>query len=373
MESGTLEDILLFSNGKSIKPGGEGAYPAFGANGVIGRTDDFNYEDAIILGRVGAYCGAVERCEGKFWASDNTIVVKPKIAEHNKSYIYYLLKRLELNKYAGGAAQPLLTQTVLKQVPISYHDSQEQKEIGEILESYDLLIENNSSRISILETMAQNLYREWFVNFRFPGHEQAQWQDTLQGKIPAGWEIKPFTEVANVLGGGTPSTKVPEYWGGNIKFFAPKDAPDSFYVMDTEKGITQKGVEKSSTKVYPKDTVFITARGTVGKVVLPAEEMAMNQSCYALRMRSGKNQRFLFLLTREQVAYLKKNTGGATFDTIVTDTFKAMHVIVPPLKMIQEFESLVNPIIDQVLCLLRKIKNLKQQRDTLLLKLVGHY
>ena len=107
-----LGNIIEFKNGKSIKPGGMGPYPAYGSNGIIGGADTFREQNGIILGRVGAYCGSVAYCRGKFWASDNTIVVYPKNSEYDVLFLSYLLRELNLNRWAGGAAQPLLTQGV---------------------------------------------------------------------------------------------------------------------------------------------------------------------------------------------------------------------------------------------------------------------
>jgi Restriction endonuclease S subunits len=127
------------------------------------------HENSIIIGRVGAYCGSVAYSKGRFWASDNTIVARPKSG--NVRYFFYLLKELGLNRYAGGAAQPLVTQTVLKCVSVRIADISTQHRIASVLSAYDDLIENNTRRIAILEEMARRIYEEWFVHFRFPGHD----------------------------------------------------------------------------------------------------------------------------------------------------------------------------------------------------------
>jgi type I restriction enzyme S subunit len=246
-----------------------------------------------------------------------------------------------------------------------------QRKIATILSAYDDLIENNLRRIEILEEMAQNLYREWFVKFRFPGHQHARFTDSPLGRIPEGWEVVAFTEIADVLSGGTPKTTVPEYWGGLIPFFTPKDAPESFYVTNTEKAITEIGLSKCNSKLYPRDTVFITARGTVGKVVMPSMDMAMNQSCYALRGKEGISQLYLFLTSRERIDYLKKNTGGATFDTIVVETFRRMLVAKPASQVIVEFSQLIKPGMELILNILKKNNILSRTRDLLLPRLIS--
>ena len=246
-----------------------------------------------------------------------------------------------------------------------------QRRIAGTLSAYDDLIENSQRRIKILESMARALYREWFVHFRFPGHENHPRVASPLGEIPEGWEVRPFTELAEVLSGGTPKTDVAEYWNGIIPFFTPRDAPDCFYIQDTEKHITNLGLAKCASALYPPDTVFITARGTVGKVALPSVEMAMNQSCYALRGRFGIPQRFVFLMTLAQVDYLKTNTGGATFDTIVVDTFRRMEVVKPPLGVVSNFTGRVDALFDQINTFERQLRNLRRTRDLLLPSLLS--
>jgi type I restriction enzyme, S subunit len=115
VKSMQLGKVIRFANGKSIKPGGRGRYPIYGSNGIIGHSDEFHHENGIIIGRVGAYCGSVAYCPEKFWASDNTLVAFPANDGFDTKFLFYLLGNTKLRSYAGGAAQPLVTQTVLKQ------------------------------------------------------------------------------------------------------------------------------------------------------------------------------------------------------------------------------------------------------------------
>ena len=113
-----LSEVIKFSNGKSHKGLANGQYPLYGANGIIGSVNEFKFNNGIIIGRVGAYCGAIEYCAKSFWPSDNTIVATPKAGKKLNPYILNLLNNLKLNQYAGGAAQPLLNQTTLGRICI---------------------------------------------------------------------------------------------------------------------------------------------------------------------------------------------------------------------------------------------------------------
>jgi type I restriction enzyme S subunit len=290
-------------------------------------------------------------------------------------YLYYYTNSKEyiehLRSVANSGVQVNLSTAEIKKSPIIYPPLPTQHKIAAILSAYDDLIENNTRRIKILEEMAQSLYREWFVHFRFPGHEGVRLVESELGLVPEGWEVVPFTRIADVLSGGTPSTVVPAYWNGDIPFFTPKDIAASFYVLDTERKITDQGLRRCSSELYPKDTVFITARGTVGKVILPSKPMAMSQTSYALRGRDNIGQYFVFLAISDAVAELKQRSHGAVFDTIIVDTFRRLETILPPQSMIGSFNDLVAPLFGQVLNLQQKNANLRRTRDLLLPKLIS--
>jgi type I restriction enzyme S subunit len=281
------------------------------------------------------------------------------------------LGKAELNKCIIGSSQQAYTIASLKKIEIPFPPLPIQRRIAGILSAYDDLIENNQRRIAILEAMARGLYREWFVHYRYPGHEGVPLVDSPLGPIPQGWEVRAFTELAEVLSGGTPKTDIAEYWNGDIPFFTPRDVPNCFYVHETDKYITQLGLSKCASTLYSPETIFITARGTVGKVALAAIPMAMNQSCYALVGKMGIPQRFLFLMTLQQVGYLKTNTGGSTFDTIVVDTFRSMNVIVPTHDLILRFVEQINASFEQISTLQRQTQNLRRTRDLLLPRLLS--
>jgi len=303
-------------------------------------------------------------------------LIRPNTEKVNVRFLLYYFfsnawRTVIKNKMLTGATVDRIPLTTFPDFPVNIPPMPIQQQIAGILSAYDELIENNQRRIRILEDMARSLYREWFIYFRYPGHESVPLVDSPLGPIPKGWEVKAFTEVVDVLSGGTPKTRVPEYWNGNIPFFTPRDAPGSFYVQDTDKHLTDAGLSKCSSKLYEPDTVFITARGTVGKVAMPSKPMAMNQSCYALKGKAGISQRFLFLMTLQQVDYLKTNTGGATFDTIIVDTFRQMKVAQPLFSQVEDFTCRINPIFEQMNTLEQQTANLRYTRDLLLPKLLS--
>jgi type I restriction enzyme S subunit len=273
-----LGDALNLYNGKAPVLSENGEVTVFGSNGVIGKSEKANHPRSIILGRVGAYCGAVKFSDDPFWASDNTIVVRP-VEGHDLKYWYYKLQSIPLRGYAGGAAQPLITHTIIKPLETLVHnDVIQQQRIASILSAYDDLIENNRRRIALLEETARLLYREWFVHFRFPGHEHVKIIDD----VPEGWKQGTIDDLFKTSSGGTPSRKKPEYYGGDINWLKTQEMNDG-YVFSSGEKITEEGLKGSSAKLFPKNTVVVAMYGaTIGKLCILASPSTTNQACCAL-------------------------------------------------------------------------------------------
>jgi type I restriction enzyme S subunit len=242
-----------------------------------------------------------------------------------------------------------------------------QRKIAAILSAYGEMIENNKRRIALLEKMAEEIYREWFVRLRFPGHEKVSF---VKG-VPEGWMPVPSNKVFRVMSGGTPNTDNPAYWDGDIPFFTPKDSGDGFYVLKTERAITQKGLDSCNSRLYRKDTIFITARGTVGKICLAHRDMAMNQTCYALSPKEEGDSYFHFLSMKNAIAYIKGISKSGVFDNIIVDTFKIIPIFMPPASLIVQFNEYAGPIFKQIGALLESNELLIKTRDALLPRLIS--
>ena len=179
-------------------------------------------------------------------------------------------------KRSSGSAQPQLPIKDLKTIKIPLPPLPTQQRIAAILSAYDDLIENNRRRITLLENSARLLYKEWFVKFQFPGHEKVK----VKNGLPEEWERKKIGDIAETVGGGTPSTVVPEYWNeGNITWFVPKDLTNNgcLPLIDSEKKITSLGLKKSSARMLPPETILMTSRASIGYFGLFEKECCTNQ------------------------------------------------------------------------------------------------
>lgn len=363
-----LLKVLKFKNGKSIKPGGEGTFPVYGSNGVIGGSNEYREEDAIVLGRVGAYCGSIAYCPGKFWASDNTIVAYKRNNQDSVRFFSYLLREMNLNRWAGGSAQPLLTQSVLKQIETFIPSPPIQRKIASILSTYDDLVENNLRRIKILEQMAQALYREWFVKFRFPGHEMVQMVDSPLGKIPEGWEVKTLDSIMDFQGGAQPPRKEwsPEPHDGYVRMIQIRDYESDqhiCFVKDSEK-----------LRRCNKEDVMIARYGaSVGRICFGLSGV-YNVALVKVLPKKRYYREFLRVFLKDR--YFQKmliGMSGRTAQAGFNKTnLKSIKIAFPKDDVIlQSHFQFAEPLLLCVLNIRNKIEILRQTRDLLLPKLIS--
>lgn len=284
---------------------------------------------------------------------------------------------------------PSINTKILSDIPIYFPDLVTQREAALTLAQLDdritLLRETNAT----LEAIAQALFKSWFVDFdpvrakmegRAPeGMDEATaalfpdaLEETELGPVPRGWLQQTFRETIQIIGGGTPKTSNPDFWGGDIPWFSVVDAPGSsdVFVIDTEKHITEAGLQGSSTKLLPVGTTIISARGTVGKLALTGRVMAMNQSCYGLRGKAGDIYFTYFSATR-LVQQLKQRAHGSVFDTITQDTFAGVHLAYPSPAVIAAFDATVEPLMARIRENLFEAQTLATLRDTLLPRLIS--
>ena len=182
-------------------------------------------------------------------------------------------------------------------------------------------------------------------------------------------KLTSFTSIIKISGGGTPRTTEPKFWNGDIPFFTPKDVGFPFTIL-TEKNITEEGLNRCNSKLYPSFTTFVTARGTVGKVALAGKPMAMNQSCYALESNQI-DPILVYHYVLETVKALKHKASGAVFDAIVTRDFESESINLLSISDENTFLSIAKPMYEIILSQTIENKNLAEFRDTLLPKLMS--
>lgn len=285
------------------------------------------------------------------------IRLKPEKADY--LFIFYLLQMMKeelLMQSEIGATRRALTKGMLENLEICLPSLPEQKAIASVLSSLDDKIDLLHRQNKTLEAMAETLFRQWFV-------EEAQ-ED---------WEEKSLLDVIELVGGGTPKTSVVEYWNGEVPWLSGGDIASSHksFVVNSEKKITQDGLKNSSTKLLPKFSTVITARGTVGKYALLSKPMAYSQSNYGILPKIDNCFFFTYLLINHVVNELHSSAYGSVFDTITTTTFRDIEIAIPLEESIKEFEKNISGYFFKKLHCLKQIETLETLRDTLLPKLMS--
>jgi type I restriction enzyme S subunit len=293
--------------------------------------------------------------------------------EFNSKFIMYFLRspkgRAELFQKTQGAVQQVINLSDLKTVKIALPDENTQQRIAGILSAYDDLIENNRRRIGLLEQAARLLYREWFVHFRFPGHETAKFVDGL----PEGWTVTTFDAVCDTVGGGTPSTKNPEFWeDGDVTWVTPTDITrnDCLALLRSEKKITAAGLKHSSAKMVPPNTILMTSRASVGFFGLADFPVSTNQGFINIVPHDETMRYYLLFNLLHRVDEIRGHASGATYAEISKGKFRALPVVVPSERTVARFHLDIEKIINQVRTIKTQNAQLTRARDLLLPRLM---
>ncbi len=301
------------------------------------------------------------------------------------SYLFHFLRSpsffAQVNSLRSGAAQPQLPIRDIKSIKLPLPELPIQRRIVYILSTYDDLIENNLRRIKILETMAQDLYREWFVKFRFPGHESVRFVDSPLGKSPEGWEVSTLGEHLIALesgkrpkGGvkgnlhGIPSVGAENVRGiGRHDFKNEKLVPSEFFEQ------MRKGVAKNGDVALYKDGAYI-GRSTYFRDGFPHTKFCVNEHVFLLRSNGRQvNQNFLYLWLQEPstVSAIRSTNANAAQPGINQKGVRGLPILSPPSKILPQFDRLVEPNIALIISLAKRNQNLRRTRDLLLPRLIS--
>ena len=291
----------------------------------------------------------------------------------NSRFIYSLVTENSFVDYltlvAKGSAYPAVDTNDFKKAKVAVPDLPTQERIADILSAYDDLIEANNRRIELLEQAAQELYKEWFVRFRFPGHENNKFENGL----PEGWERNKIQKYYHTCSGGTPSRNKPEYFENGIYPWVKTGEIKDCVIIDTEEYITKEAVNCSSAKVLPAKSVAMAMYGVnIGLLAFFDSEMTCNQACCVFSdKRNFSSKHYLYHYLKSIREYLLLISFGAAQQNLSQDLIKKIKITMPSDDVVQTFEKKIDDIYDNIKILLMKNKNLATQRDMLLPRLMS--
>ena len=316
-----------------------------------------------------------------FWKSDKIgfgstkyIVFRAKEGKMDSKYLFYLLKTDYIKKsmvssMVGATGRQRVNNDIFGQIEIVVPNIEKQKKIGRTLFLYDDLIENNQKQIKLLEEAAQRLYKEWFVDLRFPGHENTKIVDG----VPEGWNESTVESFGTVITGKTPPTSNKEYYtNGKVPFVTIPDMHNVVYPLKTEKRLTIEGAQTQKNKYIPPNSVMISCIGTVGLVCIATEVCQTNQQINSIILNNEDDLYFFYesmLRMKDLLDGLGSN--GATMTNVNKSKLEKLIIISPSKDIVKQYNDVCKPLFESALNLSRKNVYLKNMREALLPELMS--
>ena len=317
----------------------------------------------------GFYCHNI----GEGFGSTEFIVLRPKDQTVDSRYLYYLMqtnyiREKMIKSMVGASGRQRVNNDVFTSIDISFPKIEIQRRIADILSAYDDLIENNRKQIKLLEEAAQRLYKEWFVDLRFPGYEHTKITDG----VPEGWDIRAVSDFGKVITGKTPSTSKPEYYGGNIPFVTIPDMHNTIFPLSTEKYLSKQGANTQKNKFLPPHSVMVSCIATVGLVNITCDLCQTNQQINSVILKDEK-ELYFFYFAMKRIKSLLDGVGsnGATMTNVNKTKFENIRILYPESYLGNHFFELRHPIFQKILILSKENQYLQQARDRLLPKLMS--
>jgi len=302
------------------------------------------------------------------FGSTEFFVLRPKEGVADPGFIFYLsctdiVRKPAEKSMKGASGRQRADVESIKDLEVPAPPLPIQRKIAAILSAYDDLIENNTRRIQILEEMARAIYREWFVNFRFPGHENVKMVSSELGPIPEGWEVKPLGEVCNIVMGQSPKSEYYNQIGDGLPF---------------HQGVTDFGTHFPHDRVYctlrnrvaEKGDILFSVRAPVGRINVANKRIVIGRGLCAIRSRDDM-QTFILYQLKEKFKEEDTIGGGTIFQAVTKNDMLSIKTLVPPVKVVKQFEALAKLILSEIEILTLTNANLRQPRDLLLPKLIS--
>ena len=341
----SYDDVLIAMTGSHINQWAS----------VVGRVARVKYTEKTLL----------NQRVGKITVKEN--------ADADLDYIYYFLSqdkvKVQLAAKAGGTAnQANISATHIQELVFPCPNIETQIRISNILKNYDDLIENYKKQIKLLEEAAERLYREWFVDLHFPGHEDVKIVDG----VPEGWKKQKISEFGEIITGKTPSTTKEQYYGGNIPFVKIPDMHNCVYPIVTESTLTTEGANTQKNKFIPKNGIMVSCIATVGLVNIAIEPCQTNQQINSIVLHDEQDLYYTYFTMKRLKALLEGvGSNGATMTNVNKTKFGNLEVLYPSNNLRKDYFDYCKPIFEKIYALSIGVHKLSQVRDGLLPKLMS--
>lgn len=302
------------------------------------------------------------------------------ISDENKvrtKYIKYYLDylKIQIQQVSKGTTQDNLSVDKLLSFKFKIPSIEYQDKVVTKLATLDDLIHVNERKIKVLEEMARRIYREWFVDFKFPGHEKVKMVDSRHpdfGMFPEGWRVKEVSDFGEVKTGRTPSKKRPEFYGHNYLFVKTPDMHGRIFVNKTSEMLSTEGHLNQGNKVIPKNAIMVSCIGTLGTTGISSVESSTNQQINTICPSNPKTREYLFLWANTLAEKLSAlGSSGATMGNVNKSKFESIELLEPSEKVTNDFNALVSPMFDLISLAELENESSRNLRDLLLPKLIS--
>lgn len=406
----SIADVVDFKNSRRIplsarqRDSRKGRYPYYGASGIVDHVDDYLFDGTyLLISEDGENLRTRNtpiafQVSGQFWVNNHAHILserEPGILD----YLEYAFSQFDLNPYITGAVQPKLNKRTLERIRLPIPDMDERLAINSTLNIVRDKIELNRQINKTLEAMAQAIFRDWFVDSgptrrKIDGatdpveimgglvsdpdraQELAELFPTELGEdgLPEGWSEKPIGDLAEVVGGSTPSTKAEEYWDdGHHMWATPKDLSkqDDLFLFDTERQVTDAGLAKIGSGLSPVGTVLLSSRAPIGYLAIADVPTAVNQGFIAIRPSTKLPTSFALLWCQANMEKIKAAANGSTFQEISKRNFRPLTVVHTSQQVTNMFDGIVAPMFELMRSRAKENRTFAATRDLLLPKLMS--
>ena len=349
-----------------------GPYPVIGSTSIIGYHQEFKVEPpGVTTGRSGSL-GVVQYVAERFWPHNTSLWVKD-FKGNDPKFVYYCMQGVDFARFNAGAGVPTLNRNHLDTLEVQVPPLHMQQRIAGILSTYDELIENSQRRIKILEAMARGIYREWFVHFRFPGHENHPRVASALGEIPQGWKVRKIGELIQFKSGfAFKSGTFTAY--GEHRLVTIKNVQDGSFNPESDSRMDALPERLPPYCVLEDGDILLSLTGNVGRVCLVFDSpFLLNQRVAKLVPVSALDRALTYCMFRdpEMRTRLELLSNGVAQQNLSPVLASQMEFVCPPRHLLVQFSSFAEPILNSVVGLHTKIQNLRRTRDLLLPRLLS--
>lgn len=368
-----------------------GNVPVMGSAGPNGsHSEALAKGPGVVIGRSGASIGRVHYSTVDYWPH-NTCLYVTDFLGNLPPFAYYLLRTLDLAGYNSGSAQPSLNRNYIYGLRLQVPPPADQAQIVTVLQSLDDRIDLLRQTNSTLESIAQALFKSWFIDFdpvraKAEGREPegmdaataalfpAEFEESELGAIPKGWAVQPVGDLVEAVGGSTPDTKNEAFWEPAVHYWtSPKDLSGATapVLLDTERKVSGAGLAKISSGLLPVGTLLMSSRAPIGYLSLSQVPVAINQGYIAMPPGSRLPPAHMYFWCQHNMDAIKGRANGSTFMEISKKAFRPIPALLPSPEVVNKFHDFATAVFSRVTANERQARALAELRDTLLPRLIS--